>query len=134
MAESQADFMALILRHGANPLLRVEPLDIQCVALADLQIDILSIDVVQDQGNLLSPFGSGSLELGFGAVLALNHANELEGCQGSHGRYLLSGMASPSIGQDLGHVILAVLQLQNQNSVIRITPSMEPVHVASSRG
>jgi hypothetical protein len=113
MAESQADFMVLILRQGANPLLRVEPLDIQRVALADLQIDILGIDIVQDQGDLLSTFGSGSLELSFGAVLALNHTNELEGRQGSHGRYLLSGVASPSIGQDLGHVILAVLQRQN---------------------
>src|SRR5688500_3603514 len=84
------DVMALMLRHRAPPLLRVDPLDLQCVALADVQIDLLGIDVVQDQGHLLSPFGSGPLELGFGAVLVLNHANELEGSQRLHGRYLLS--------------------------------------------
>jgi hypothetical protein len=32
-----------------------------------VQIDLLGIDVGQDQGHLLSPFGSGSLELGFSA-------------------------------------------------------------------
>jgi hypothetical protein len=102
-----------MLRQGSHPLLRVDLLDLQRVALADVQIDLLGIDVGQDQGHLLSPFGSGSLELGFGAVLVLNHANELEGSQGLHGRYLLSEVASPSIGQDLGRVILAVLELHN---------------------
>jgi hypothetical protein len=47
-------------------------------------------------------------------MLVLNHANELEGSQGLHGRYLLSEVASPSIGQDLGCVILAVLELHNR--------------------
>jgi hypothetical protein len=111
--------MVLMLWHPAHPLLRVDPLDLQRVALADVQIDLLGIDVGQDQGHLLSPFGSGSLELGFGAVLVLNHANELEGSQGLHGRYLLSELASPSIGQDLGHVILAVLQLHNPRTFRR---------------
>lgn len=68
------------------------------------------------------PFGSSSLEIGFGAVLVLNHVNELEGGQSFHGRYLLSEVASPSIGQDLGHVIPAVLQLQNPQ---RFRPARE---------
>jgi hypothetical protein len=41
-------------------------------------------------------------------VLALNHADELEGRQCSHKRYLLAGVASPSLSQDPGYVILAV--------------------------
>ena len=69
----------------------MKPLDVQRVALTDVQIDLLGIDVVQDQSDLLSAFGSGSLELGFGVVLVLNHANELEGRQGFNGRDLLSG-------------------------------------------